>query len=169
MFCKAPNVQVPESVTEYLCIIDLCYEIEPLGNISHFATLQSALEICDTFCEQREHSAVLSPLIANDISSLALLSQYSRQIQLFHPLKTAQSHYKGLPESEVEKLVADYAVLESIEKCFSCWLPYAVCRQALAITTMDYPVHKRRTQETVEAMRFTEDALDSLWSQIVVA
>ncbi|MCJ1405640.1 hypothetical protein MMC11_008869 [Xylographa trunciseda] len=109
--------------------------------------------------------SLVSPLVAEEISKLAVLAESLRQLSLYQPwssnmdfddtasredFKTfyvnATSRYSKLPEALADVPLADLGTPSQ------GWF--------------HYPIDKRRTQENIKAMRKAEENLDAFWNAI---
>ena len=110
--------------------------------------------------------ALVSALVADQIGDLAVIAQCIHQLDLYQPW--AASFEDALAEQK-ENLKADYA---TIGKGIKPYLETKYSGDLVELGTQTrgrfrYPVDKRRTQETVLAMRTAEAHLDDFWNAML--
>ncbi|KAM0438702.1 hypothetical protein ACHAPT_001459 [Fusarium lateritium] len=115
-----------------------------------------------------EADALISEHVFNILGDLSIVAQCSAKLELYQPwaqtFETGASQYKEDFDKEFHQWCGPWEQL----------LP-AIKEQNLAVAgklaepsgrKFTYPVHKRRTKETVDAMRSAEANLDTLWAEI---
>lgn len=109
--------------------------------------------------------AHISPRIAHMISSLGVILEGLRQIALFQPW--ASNFDAALKDYEDEFEDAYVARMNGWEGMHTMHVGSPLIKLAMPTDgKFDYPTHKQRTQQGVEAMRRAEHNLDVLWRAI---
>ncbi|KAF2143937.1 uncharacterized protein K452DRAFT_285979 [Aplosporella prunicola CBS 121167] len=108
---------------------------------------------------------LVSPLIAGQLSDLAVIAECIRQIKSYHPWAAGFEMKKS--ERDAQNQV-DYA------KTTRGWVHFLGVGEGATTAILGnpsdkkfhYPVDKRRTRENVEAMRQAEENLDNFWTTV---
>lgn len=167
-FVRKADKHPPRHIFEFLVILArlCCYRC--IVSSGHISGVQSLLETYDKFMDTvpDSHLAVNS-YVAEEISTLALLSEFLRQIHLFQPW--AATSHKEMATPHVQA-----AMLTFLGKRFTNTTPLKdlkysskVLSMPVEIAEIPYPVHKRRTAANVNAMQKAEALLDKMWDAIL--
>lgn len=132
--------------------------------VGHLPGVQSLMDEYEKMCQNPENLEAVSPLVADEISNLSLLSECMRQLHLFQPWSS--SFGKEMNEPHVLRaLRVDWdSHNKSVLPCHAYFMSAPLCQAAWQITGMPYPVNKKRSEVNVAAMRAAEDALDAFWT-----
>lgn len=164
-FVGKPGKQPSRYVSKFLSILDGLFNESTLMMMMGFiGGINSLMEGYDKFINTvpDAHQAVSSS-VAQEISNLALLSECLRQIHLFQPLA-------GTLHFELEMLYSEgvldpYLNANQRETTSLGTFKSSVRLQSMIAATAKspYPVHKKRTAASVEAMQNAETLLDQMW------
>lgn len=125
----------------------------------------------DELQRMMDSEAAVKPLVSSYlvayISDLSIVAECLRQIEIYQPWANSFEHFAAERTSEIESEYAKTSepwvrILQTLKKS-----EIALGRHAgLANGKFYYPVEKRRTRETVEAMQSAEQALDNFWLKV---
>jgi hypothetical protein len=109
----------------------------------------------------------ISPYIASLVGELALVGALLRQLELYQPWVDMHGHVSSM---HLAFLTLNYATSSLTNLDWALWHD----KQGPALGSLGtptdgkfvYPVGKRRTRETVEAMRSAEKNLDKFWRKV---
>jgi len=108
---------------------------------------------------------LISPWIANIISDLSVISECRHQISLFQPWAAGLQYELG---PRIDRIKASYD--DTVKK----WIQSHKTFEGTLLSKLGapsegrffYPVEKRRTRETTEAMRRAERNVDEFWANV---
>jgi hypothetical protein len=164
-FVYNPTTHPPQHLLDFMVILDGLSN-DGLRTMGHIASVQMVMEQYDKFINTvpDAHKAV-SPYVAKEISDLALYSECLRHIHLFQPW--AATLHKIVEAPHVQTASGDRyndSRHEVIPEALGKYSPsHEVLWWAAAAFRSPYPVHKKRTATSVEAMQNAETLLDHMW------
>ncbi|KAF2840650.1 hypothetical protein M501DRAFT_1023066 [Patellaria atrata CBS 101060] len=132
----------------------------------HIAGLNTLMDELERLTESDNSiKDLVSPLVADFVSELALFSQCLYQIELYQPWAATLEH--DLAEND-ENLKAEY--VES-QRPIAGYVGYQLSPRIVELGTpagdrFRYPIDKRRARQNVESMIAAEKQLDSFWNAL---
>lgn len=131
--------------------------------LGHLPGVQSLMDEYEKMCQNPENLEAVSPLVADEISNLSLLSECLRQLHLFQPWVSFFG--KEMNEPHILEAIANERANRSdiLLPYYKYFMSGPLCTAAREIASLYYPVSKRRTEANVAAMRAAEDALNAFW------
>lgn len=155
--CPPPHIQQFINLLHSIIIADK-YKL-----IGHLPGVQSLMDEYEKMSHNPENLEAVSRLVADEISTLSLLSECLRQLHLFQPWVSLFP--KEMKEPHVlEALKKDCAIHnDTVRQYQGYFMSGSLCTAAWEIASMPYPINKRRTEANVAAMRAAEEALDAFW------
>ena len=109
--------------------------------------------------ENSKHKARISSWVANVFSDLAVIAQARHQLALYHPVLSMYN------ENDTEDIKSHYAKLfPELAELINKFEGVSLSRVgSIGEGRFNYPSEKRRTLQTIEAMRNAEHNLDEFW------
>lgn len=157
--CPPPHVQKFINLLHSIIIANK-YKL-----IGHLPGVQSLMDEYEKMSQNPENLEAVSPLVADEISTLSLLSECMRQLHLFQPWVSCFPKQMKQPHV-LEEFRKDCAIQnDTMQQYQNYFMNGSLCTAAWEITSMHYPVNKRRTEANVAAMRAAEEALDAFWAE----
>ncbi|KAH8764833.1 hypothetical protein F5883DRAFT_421407 [Diaporthe sp. PMI_573] len=161
--CKSSK-RLPRHIADFMDILNGLFSEDMITIKGHTAGVQSLMEEYEVFINTvpAAHQAI-SSYVAQEISTLALLSECLRQICLFQPWATAfpkdirAPHVQEVLRAHLKDQRRKTIPLETFKPSIR------ICSMASAIAKSPYPVHKKRTAANVDAMQSAETSLDEMW------
>lgn len=160
--------QPPQHISDFMAILDRLFDDTTTTLMGHIPGIQSLLERYDKFINTvpYAHQAV-SAYVAQEISTLALLSECLRQIHLLDPWMSTFHKKIRTPHCN-ENLQANFADKQrELTQLFKFKESARVRSMATAVAKSTYPVHKKRTPNNVDAMQKAETLLDQMWDAML--
>lgn len=153
----------PQHIFDFMTILHRLF-YDDVYKTGHIAGVQSLMEQYDMFINTvpNAHQAV-SPYVAQEISTLALLSECLRQIHLFQPWLVTCHEEIGTPHVQAVLMAHLDKERREIRPLANFKSSLQVREMAAAASKSPYPVHKRRTVANVAAMQNAETLLDRMW------
>ncbi|USW52715.1 hypothetical protein Slin15195_G060340 [Septoria linicola] len=112
-------------------------------------------------------NALVSSHLVSYISDLSIIAECLRQLEIYQPCANTFEYYASQSKSEIEK---EYEATSKPWKRLLRALKgseIALARHVdVSGDALDYPVEKRRTKESVEALQRAEKALDTFWYKV---
>ncbi|KAF1836260.1 hypothetical protein BDW02DRAFT_616470 [Decorospora gaudefroyi] len=111
-------------------------------------------------------AALISPMIANRLSSLSVVSECLHQLHVFQPWARKIEDDMELKKDELRSQYTE---------CFKGWLPILRVKFEGSLVyqyadptdgKFDYPLHRRRNKQNVDIMRRPEENLDAFWEAV---
>lgn len=167
-FVFSSRKRPPQHIGEIMAILDRLFDENYTVLLGHISGTQSLMERYDMFINTvpDAHQAV-SAYVAQEISTLALLSECLRQIHLFEPWTSTSHERVGTPHFEAN-LKAHFTEKQCEIMPIQKFKGSARVRSmATAVGKSSYPVHKKRTPANVDAMQKAETLLDQMWDALL--
>lgn len=160
---------LPRHIYDFAAILSRLFSNEEcLKRMGHIAGVQSLLEQYDMFVNTVPNARqAVSSYVAQEISTLSLLSECLRQIHLFQPW-VATSH-KEMETQQVKDVLRAHlndrrGETVPVERFRSSDLVRSI---GATIEKTPYPAHKKRTAASVDKMQKAENLLDQFWDSML--
>lgn len=155
----------PPHVLQFINLLSDIITADKNKLIGHLPGVQSLMDEYEKMCQNPENLEAVSPRVADEISTLSLLSECMRQLHLFQPW--ISSFGKKLNQPHVLEAIKEDWVSrrEIVLPCQMYLMKKQLSTAAWGITRLHYPVNKRRTEANTMAMRAAEEALDAFWDE----
>ncbi|KAK7718590.1 hypothetical protein SLS64_002547 [Diaporthe eres] len=154
----------PRHKREFMNFLFQLFHQDSLISKGHISGVQSLMEQYDMFINTvPDAEEAVSSYVAQEISTLALLSECLRQIHLFE-LWAATAHKEKETPHEQAILMTHHNEEEGEEFPPPEFRVSArVWSMATSVAKSPYPAHKKRTAMNVDAMQKAEASLDQMW------
>lgn len=155
----------PPNVLRFIDLLRNIVSADRNKFVGHLPGVQSLVVEYEKLCQSPENLEAVSPLVADQISNLSLLSECLRQLHLSQPWVSSfgkeidESHVVEASQSDLDIHNAD------VLPCQKYLMSGPLCTAAWEIASMHCPVNKRRTEANVAAMQVAEKALDAFWAE----
>ncbi|KAG6368750.1 hypothetical protein INS49_002964 [Diaporthe citri] len=167
-FNSCSGKRPPQHILDFMSILFRLFQQDSLMSKGHICGVQSLMEQYDMFINTvPDAQEAVSSYVAQEISTLALLSECLRQIHLFQPWATTAHREVETPHVQDTPVAHHYG-----EECEE--FPPKELRLSVQVWTMasdvaksPYPVHKKRTAMNVDAMQKAEALLDQMWAAML--
>lgn len=124
--------------------------------------LHNLIEDMETITRDPASRSLIWPTVAATLSDVAIVSECTRQIELFQPwAATFRSVMKN--QDIMGKIFAEWEQTLGKLPIMEHRLTWETCELAVKLPHARYPVEKRPSRANVEAMRAAEAALDRFW------
>jgi hypothetical protein len=148
----------PAEISQVMLLFETLQDTYLQTSYGHIAEVQAVMEEFEQLPSEVARTAI-SPRLAEHVSSLAIVSECLRQVQLFQP-------WAATFESEMEDESNKPTVRKAMTPKPCPYLRKNIVKMAQALKNIPYPADKGRNRENVDTMRRAEAALDKFWEAV---